>query len=117
MERFKPVWPPTVERRASWALAADYFGGKLYAQRLYVRAVGEIRIGHDGRRIGIDQDHFKAVGTERLASLRAGVIELAGLADDDGTGADDQDAMDVVASRHRYFSNPVAESPPLRDGL
>ena len=36
----------------------------------------------------------------RLARLGAGVVELAGLADDDRAGADDQDLLEVVASRH-----------------
>ena len=33
---------------------------------------------------------------ERLAGLRARVVELAGLADDDRPGADDQNLRDVV---------------------
>ena len=41
-----------------------------------------------------------AVGAEGLGGLGAGVIELAGLADDDGAGADDEDAVKVVASGH-----------------
>ena len=47
--------------------------------------------------IGIDQDDFVAVGAQRLGGLRSGIIEFAGLADDDGAGADDQDAVQVVA--------------------
>ncbi len=74
-------------------------------QRLDVGFVGQIRIRHDGGRIGIDEDDFEAVGAQGLGGLGAGVIELAGLADDDGAGADDQDAMEVVAPRH-------AISPP-----
>ena len=64
-------------------LAADHFFGEFDAQRLDVGAVGQIRIGHDGGRIRIDQHHFIAVGAQRFAGLRAGIIELAGLADDD----------------------------------
>ena len=82
------------------ALAADHFFGERDAERLNVSPVGQIRIGHDGGRIGIDQHHFVAVGAERLAGLRAGVVEFAGLPDDDGAGADDQDAVKVVAARH-----------------
>ena len=63
-------------------------------------------IGHDGGRIGIDQDHFVAVGAQRLGRLGAGVIELAGLADDDGAGADDQDAVEIVASGHAISALP-----------
>jgi hypothetical protein len=32
--------------------------------------------------------------------LRAGVVEFAGLSDDDGARADDQDFLDVSAFRH-----------------
>ena len=79
---------------------ADDFFGELDAQRLDVGAVGQVRIGHDRRRIRVDQDDLVAVAAQRLARLRAGVVELAGLADDDRAGADDQDAVDVVAARH-----------------
>ena len=37
---------------------------------------------------------------QRFAGLRAGVIELAGLADDDRAGADEQNLLDVGAFRH-----------------
>src|SRR5208283_4384640 len=37
---------------------------------------------------------------QRLARLRARIVELTGLADHDGTGADDQDAVDVSTFRH-----------------
>ena len=86
-------------------LAADDLFEVGQRERFDVGLVGEIRVGHDGGRIGIDQDDFEAVGAQGLGGLGAGVIELAGLADDDGAGADDQDAVEVVASRH-------AISPP-----
>jgi hypothetical protein len=37
---------------------------------------------------------------QRLAGLGAGIVELAGLADDDGAGADDQDGLQVGAFGH-----------------
>src|SRR5208283_3456825 len=37
---------------------------------------------------------------QRLARLRAGIVELAGLADDDGSRTDDEDAVDVGSFRH-----------------
>src|SRR5262249_36429893 len=57
-------------------------------------------IGHDRRRIRVDEDDAIALLFERLAGLRPGIIELAGLADDDRSGADDEDALDVGALRH-----------------
>jgi hypothetical protein len=61
-------------------------------------------VGHDRRRVGIDQDDAVALLAQRLAGLRAGVIELAGLADDDRAGADDQDAFDVGSFGHFYLT-------------
>jgi hypothetical protein len=65
-----------------------------------VSAVGELRVGHDGGRVGVDEDDAVAFFLEGFAGLRAGVIELARLADDDRAGADDEDAVDVGAFRH-----------------
>ena len=90
-------------------LAADDLFEVRHGQRLDVGLVGQVGIGHDGGRVGVDQHHFVAVGAQGLGRLRAGVIELAGLADDDGAGADDQDAVEIVASGHRV--TPV--SAPL----
>jgi hypothetical protein len=64
----------------------------LPGDRLDVGGVRHARVGHDGGRIRIHQHHAVALVAQRLAGLRAGIVELAGLADDDGAGADDQDA-------------------------
>ena len=81
--------------------AADDLFGELDAERLDVGAVREAGVGHDGGGIGIDENDFVAVGLEGLAGLRAGIIEFAGLPDDDGAGADDEDAVEVGAARHQ----------------
>ena len=81
--------------------ALDDLGDDLRRDRLDVGGVGEVRIGHDRRRIGIDQDDPVAFLLERLAGLRAGIVEFAGLADDDRAGADDHDRFDVGAFGHR----------------
>ena len=59
--------------------------------RLDIGRVGQVRVGHDGRRIGVDQHDPVALCLQRLAGLRSRIIELAGLADHDRAGADDQD--------------------------
>jgi hypothetical protein len=41
---------------------------------------------------------------QRFACLRAGVIELARLADDDRSGADEEDGFDVGAFWHLVFA-------------
>ena len=81
-------------------LASDYPLDELGGDGLDIGAVGHDGIGHDGRRVGVDQHHAIALVLEHLARLRAGVIEFARLTDDDGTRADDQDGFDVVAFRH-----------------
>ena len=83
-----------------FALHANNFFQIFAGQRLNVSAVGELGIGHDGGRIGIRQHHFEALSLERLASLRAGVIKLRRLANDDGARADDQNFRDVSAFGH-----------------
>ncbi len=68
--------------------------------RLDVGGVGHLRVGHDGRRIGVHQDDPVPLLAQRLAGLGAGIVELARLSDHDGTGADDEDAVDVGTFRH-----------------
>jgi hypothetical protein len=68
--------------------------------RLDVDGVGHLRIGHDGGRVGIHQDDPKALFPQGLAGLGAGIVELAGLADHNGTGADDHDALYVGSFGH-----------------
>ena len=82
------------------ALLRDDARDHLPGDRLDVGGVGHLRVGHDRRRVGVDQDDLVALLAQRLARLRAGIVELAGLADDDRAGADDQDALDVGAFWH-----------------
>ena len=74
----------------------DHLGG----DRLDIGGVGKARVSHDGGRVRVHQDDAVAFGAEGLAGLGAGVVELAGLADDDRAGADDEDGVDVGAAGH-----------------
>ena len=76
--------------------ALDKFGG----DGLDIGTVGQARVGHDGRRVGVDQDDLKAILLEHLAGLGAGVVELAGLANNDGARTNNEDALDVSTFRH-----------------
>ncbi len=58
-------------------------------QRFDVGDVSGFRISHDRGWIRIDQHDLVAFLAQRLASLRAGVVKLARLSDDDWTRADD----------------------------
>ena len=81
-------------------LALDDLGEHRPGDRLDVGDVGHLRIGHDRRRIRVDQDDLVALLAQRLARLRPRIVELAGLADDDRAGADDKDRFDVRSSWH-----------------
>ena len=82
------------------ALLLDDLGDDLGGDRLDVGGVGHLRVGHDRRGVGVDQDDPVALLAQRLAGLGAGVVELAGLADDDRPRADDHDRADVGSLRH-----------------
>ena len=82
------------------ALALDDLLHHLPGDRLDVDGVRHVRVGHDGGRVRVDQHHPVAFLAQRLAGLRAGVVELAGLADHDRPGADDQDGLDVGTFGH-----------------
>ncbi len=55
----------------------------LRRHRLDVGAVGELRIGHNGRRIGVDEDDLEPFFLERLRRLRPRIVELGALPDYD----------------------------------
>ena len=48
----------------------------------------------------IDQHDLVALFAQGFAGLGAGIIEFAGLADDDRAGTDEQDFVNIVATRH-----------------
>src|SRR5690606_232833 len=76
--------------------------------RFDVDRVRRVGVGHDRGRVGIHQHHAVALLAQRLAGLRAGVVELAGLADDDGAGADDEDGLEVGAPWHQCCASSSA---------
>ena len=76
--------------------ALDNGGG----QRFDVDMVGNIGVGHDGGGVGVDEHRLDALAFQRAAGLRAGVVELRRLADDDGAGADDHDLFDAGIFGH-----------------
>jgi len=69
-------------------------------------AVRRLGIGHDGRGVAVEQHDLVALFPEGFARLGARVIKLAGLADHDWTGSNDQDGVDIVSSGHggRFLS-------------
>ena len=58
-------------------LLLEDLGDDLRRDRLDIGRVGELRIGHDRRRVRIDDDHAIAFGFQRLDGLASRIIELA----------------------------------------
>ncbi len=83
------------------ALALDDRRQHLPGERLDVRGIGEIGIGHDRRRVRVGENDAVTLFLQHPARLGAGVVELAGLPDHDRARTDDQDRVDVVAPRHQ----------------
>src|SRR5450756_2798895 len=82
------------------ALGLDDARQRRKVERLDIGARGEGRVGHDRRRVAVDEHDLVALVEQHLAGLRARVVELAGLPDDDGPGADDEDLMEAVSYTH-----------------
>ena len=61
------------------------------AERFEIDRVRNLGIGHDRRRVRIDEDDAVAFLVQRAARLDAGVVEFSCLTDDDRAGADDED--------------------------
>ena len=64
-------------------LLLDNLFHNIHGDRLDVGPVGETGVGHDRGGIRVDQDNAKTLFLECLQSLRAGIVELTCLADDD----------------------------------
>ncbi|MNU91376.1 hypothetical protein D3C71_812600 [compost metagenome] len=75
------------------ALFLDDLAHHFPGDGLDVGGVRHLGVGHDGGRVGVHQDDAVSLLAQSLAGLGAGVVEFAGLTDDDGAGAEDQDAL------------------------
>ena len=76
---------------STWALGAGY------------RPMGEPKYRVVAYDYGAKHNILRMLA-QRLARLRTGIVELAGLADDDRARADDQNRLDVGALGHRRIS-------------
>ena len=70
-------------------------------QRFDIHMIGNIGVGHDGGRVGVDEHRLDTLGFEGAAGLRAGIVKLCRLTDDDGAGTNDQHLFDTGVFRHR----------------
>ena len=78
-------------------------------ERLDVDDVRYVLVGHDGGGVRVDEHGRDALLAEGLARLRACVVELGGLPDDDRPGADDEDLGGAVG-HHTISSRSVSEA-------
>src|ERR671929_110648 len=100
-------WYSRSVRVIAGALLGDDLLDELGGQRLDVRGVGDLRVGHDRRRVAVDQADPQPLGPEHPAGLRPGVVELGGLADEDRPRADHHHVVDVVPSGHQALFSAV----------
>ena len=57
-------------------------------------------VGHDGRGVGVDEHDLQTLLAQRAAGLRARVVELGRLADDDRAGAQHHYLVNILTKRH-----------------
>ena len=74
----------------------DVFG----RDRFDVGRVSKVRIGHNRRRVRIDQNYSHPVSFQNSAGLGARIVELRGLTDNNRSGPDDKDRVDVCSLGH-----------------
>ena len=102
----------TAERREQRVrlLARDDLRDRPGQQRLDVGHGRELGVGHDRRRVRVDEHHLVALFREDLAGLCSRVVELGCLPDDDRARAEDHYPADVLAARHQARISPMNRS-------
>ena len=96
-------WKQCVNRCSKIALLLQNFSHSLGRDGLDVGTVAKCRIRHNGGGIGVDQHNAVALFTQRLTRLSSGIIKLTTLTNHNWSTADDQDCVNVLASRHGIF--------------
>jgi hypothetical protein len=97
---FRPGLPAHRGQQRVGAFLFDDLGDDFGGDRFDIGGVGQPRIGHDRGGVRVHEDDAVAFLAQRLAGLCAGIVEFAGLPDDDGTRADDHDGGDIGSFRH-----------------
>ena len=108
----EPGLPAHGWQQRVWPLLFDDLGDDVRRDGLDIGGVGELRVRHDRGRVRVHQHDPVALVLERLAGLRAGIVELAGLADYDRSGPDDQDGLYVCAFGHGLGGVTGLSAPP-----
>src|SRR6266705_1434201 len=79
-------------------------------ERLEIDAVRDLLVGHDRRRVGVDQDRYHPLLAQGFAGLRARIVELRRLADNDRPRAQDEDLL-RFGCLDRATDGPQQRSP------
>ena len=82
----------------------DDLGNGLPLDRLDVRGVSHVRVGHDSGRVGVHQDDAVTLLAQGFAGLGAGVVEFTRLADNNRASAENQDAFYVCTFWHGFVT-------------
>ncbi len=86
-------------KQAFWLFAGDDGLDGRHRERLEVHRVRHGGVGHDGGRVGVDEDGADALRPERAAGLGARVVKLRRLADDHGARTQNQDGLGLWPMR------------------
>ena len=92
----------------------DDLGDNFRGDGFDVGGICQPGIGHDRRRVGVHEDDPVAFFFQGLAGLRAGVVELARLTDDNGPRSNDHDRLDIGSFWHGSGPRMFANSPRYR---
>jgi hypothetical protein len=109
MAVFSAVWPPSVASSASGPLPLDDLRHHLGRDRARCTSRRPPRVRHDRGRVAVDQRDAQALLAQHPAGLRARVVELGRLPDDDGPRADHQHRAQIRTTWHQ-----PAPPPPSR---
>ena len=72
-------------------------------ERFHIYFVRRLRIGHDGRGIGVDEHNLVSFLFQRKARLRARIVEFRRLPDDDRAATYDEYFFQISSFRHCVF--------------
>ena len=116
-ERERGVQPGLTAHRWQQRVGAfflDDLGDDFRGDGFDVGGIRQPRIGHDRRRVGVHEDDAVAFLFQGLTGLRAGVVELARLTDDNGPRSNDHDRLDIGSFWHGSGPRMFANSPRYR---